>query len=52
MPTPVVPEEGDVVLAKVPDDLKDTQFFKDYVGDFYPAQVHEYRISKASVKHQ
>ena len=38
-PTPEVPVAGAQILAKVPDDLKDSSFFENYAGDYYPAQV-------------
>ena len=38
-PTPEVPVTGAQILAKVPDDLKDSPFFNEYSGDYYPAQV-------------
>jgi len=38
-PTPEVPVAGAQILAKVPDDLKDSSFFENYAGDYYPAQI-------------
>ena len=38
-PTPEVPVTGAQILAKVPADLKDSSFFENYAGDYYPAQV-------------
>lgn len=39
LPTPEVPLVGAQILAKVPDELKDTPFFEGYDSDFYPAQI-------------
>eukprot|EP00286_Rhodomonas_abbreviata_P007981 CAMPEP_0181335606 /NCGR_PEP_ID=MMETSP1101-20121128/26933_1 /TAXON_ID=46948 /ORGANISM="Rhodomonas abbreviata, Strain Caron Lab Isolate" /LENGTH=607 /DNA_ID=CAMNT_0023445761 /DNA_START=6 /DNA_END=1826 /DNA_ORIENTATION=+ len=38
-PQPQLPVVGALILAKIPDDEKETPFFADYPADYYPAQV-------------
>ncbi|EKX37040.1 hypothetical protein GUITHDRAFT_116767 [Guillardia theta CCMP2712] len=40
--TSELPADGSQILAKIPDEVKETPFFEGYPGDYYPAQVMGY----------